>query len=363
MKSKDQSNYNKSKKIAEEIVRAMNHSIIKEEANDLRTFLETNKYAQQFTQKICDEEKFAAIHSELEKQRTEKKLESFLQKLDTQTPKRRKLTFIRSIAAVSAAAALLAISVLFYNYEREVKNSVAENIDKPMLILNDGSRIDLEQVNESSIGEMVISKMDNKISYVADNQKEIKYNRLIIPKKYSYTIVLSDGSEVCLNAGSELKYPENFGGDAREVTLNGEAYFKVTKSKIPFVVKVNNVRVKVYGTEFNINNLYSNTIETTLVSGSVGVKTEENEEVIIKPNQMISVNKSTNESVVSEVDVENYISWKNGNFHYTDYSFTDVINDITVWYGVTIKLSDAVSKRNLRATLSISREISLEETF
>ena len=44
-------------------------------------------------------------------------------------------------------------------------------------------------------------------------------------------ITLSDGSEVWLNSGSTLSYPQHFTGDKRQVQLSGEAFFKVKSDK------------------------------------------------------------------------------------------------------------------------------------
>lgn len=70
----------------------------------------------------------------------------------------------------------------------------------------------------------------------ARTAREIAYNTLIIPAGFTYNVTLADGTEVTLNAGSRLKYPEEFVGDLREVELSGEAYFNVTKSGQPFEV-------------------------------------------------------------------------------------------------------------------------------
>lgn len=56
----------------------------------------------------------------------------------------------------------------------------------------------------------------------------------------------------------------------REVELDGEAFFKVTKSNHPFIVKTGKSFVKVYGTEFNVNNDPAGDVEVVLVNGSVG---------------------------------------------------------------------------------------------
>ena len=68
------------------------------------------------------------------------------------------------------------------------------------------------------------------------------YNRVVIPKGYTYRVELADGSRVTLNAGSELRYPVEFRDSLREVEFRGEGYFEVAKDAAPFVVRAGDGR-------------------------------------------------------------------------------------------------------------------------
>ena len=58
-----------------------------------------------------------------------------------------------------------------------------------------------------------------------------------------------------LNAGSKIVYSQGFGVDDRNLSLEGEGYFEVTKNeKIPFVVETRELNLKVLGTKFNFKN-------------------------------------------------------------------------------------------------------------
>ena len=83
----------------------------------------------------------------------------------------------------------------------------------------------------------------------------------------------------------------------REVELDGEAFFKVTKSNHPFIVKTGKSFVKVYGTEFNVNNDPAGDVEVVLVNGSVGFNTDNGQELMLCPNQKCEYN-SDRKSVV-----------------------------------------------------------------
>jgi transmembrane sensor len=117
------------------------------------------------------------------------------------------------------------------------------------------------------------------------------YNEVIAPFGAKSMITLPDDTKIWLNAGSKLRYASNFSENNREVYLEGEAYFDVTKSeKNIFVVNTGDIRVNVYGTQFNVK-AYADESEiiTTLVSGSVSIdllnqKTLK-EPLVLKPNQ------------------------------------------------------------------------------
>ena len=79
------------------------------------------------------------------------------------------------------------------------------------------------------------------------------YSEVIVPLGSKSHVVLPDGSDVWLNAGSRLKYSAQFTAKERTVELSGEAYFEVAKErKRRFVVVTSNVSINVHGTTFNV---------------------------------------------------------------------------------------------------------------
>lgn len=104
-------------------------------------------------------------------------------------------------------------------------------------------------------------------------------------------IVLPDGSKVWLNQSATLRYPREFSNTERDVFLDGEAYFEVTKNRqCPFIVKSEAMRIKVLGTTFNFKCDKSHKLaEATLIEGEIEVKGNNEEGMIIlspdkKPN-------------------------------------------------------------------------------
>ncbi len=124
--------------------------------------------------------------------------------------------------------------------------------------------------------------------------KKLVYQEITAPKGSKSKISLPDGSTIWLNAGSSIKYSNEFGFGKREVFLTGEAYFDVVsdKSKV-FIVEASDLMIKAYGTSFNVKSYpEENTVEATLIKGSIGVKrigskNKKNDEVILEPNQRV----------------------------------------------------------------------------
>jgi len=128
----------------------------------------------------------------------------------------------------------------------------------------------------------------------------VSLNEIKVPFGSKSIVVLPDKSEVWLNAGSKLTYSWTYGEKLREVNLEGEGYFKVTKMpKKPFIVHTQQANIKALGTEFNVKAYpEENTIETILVKGSVvinkisNVENDQNSKpIILRPGQKVLIFK------------------------------------------------------------------------
>lgn len=159
--------------------------------------------------------------------------------------------------------------------------------------------------------------------------------------------ILADGSEVYLNHGSSLKYPNKFSKKKREVILKGEGYFKVAHNPAhPFVVKTQNMNITALGTEFNVFAYPDEqTVATTLIDGKVAVEkitqTGKNEmlgEMI--PGQYISYNIHSDQVTGSHGDVDKYVSWTEGKLIFKNDPIDQIANRLGRWYNVEIEFTD-----------------------
>lgn len=159
-----------------------------------------------------------------------------------------------------------------------------------------------------------------------------------IPRGKVYKITLNDGTEVWLNASSRLSFPTRFTDSRREVTLDGEAYFKVAPDKQhPFVVIAGKVETEVLGTEFNVKAYPDADFHVTLVRGSVKVHLPQTGgEALLHPGNDITC--TADSYFIQQVDISYYTQWMEGYFYYDDVLLTDILRDLGRWYNVTIAM-------------------------
>ena len=179
--------------------------------------------------------------------------------------------------------------------------------------------------------------------YQSSLEKELMAMQTItVPAGQRINITLVDGTNVWLNARTSLSYPVKFGKNNRQVVLDGEAYFDVTKDKSkPFIVQTDNYNVEVLGTQFDVN-AYSETgeFETTLMSGSVKVASasDSTQKITLKPNDKVFLQDG--KLHVTAVDDYNPYRWKEGLICFKNETFTSIMKDFEKYYGLTIQVKN-----------------------
>lgn len=327
--------------------------------------------------RLNNEERAAEILNIIENIDEKKNIENLFQALDRENRRKRIFKLIRVSASV--ASAVLFISFMIWQSSSE--NNIAlqrssktgnESLLNPVLKLSSGKVYELISDENRATGKDVnyIVEENSKVN-IEDFKNEIYgdsviknntplYLELTVPKTSSYTVVLSDGSEVILNANSSIVYPEVFTSDKREVTIKGEAYFNVKKSSSPFIVKTENSYIKVYGTSFNVNARDTNNVKTTLLDGVVGVGALGITEQILKPNQMAVIQADSKTCTVQDIDANNSIGWITGSIICLDGTLGSLINDLEAWYGVDIRHDenrDEIENKKINILIKHSMEI------
>ena len=218
-------------------------------------------------------------------------------------------------------------------------DSIQPGRQKAILQLADGRKIALHKEEIRLKTDMAaIRQSGNYLKYEADSCcAGEKINSLTVPQGGEFSVILSDGTKVWLNAQSRLEYPEVFTGDCRKVRLEGEAYFEVAKNKDkPFIVRLQKADIRVLGTNFNVKAFSEEkrTI-TTLLEGSVEIAVS-GQKVKIKPNQQVCYISGENDLKVTEVDAVDFVAWKEGKFVFRNEPLEYMMETIARWYNIRV---------------------------
>ncbi|MEH6309049.1 FecR domain-containing protein [Olivibacter sp. CPCC 100613] len=155
------------------------------------------------------------------------------------------------------------------------------------------------------------------------------------------SVLLSDGTQVWLNAGSKIEYPKQFDGSERKVKISGEAFFDVAhNAKVPFVIETEQKRVKVYGTSFNVKSYKDEKFTVAVKTGKVGVKDVNDEkEWLLTKNDLIIYSEKSKARVLKNQNLETVLAWKLGDIVFDGNSLAEILPAIQRKYNVKIKLS------------------------
>jgi len=165
---------------------------------------------------------------------------------------------------------------------------------------------------------------------------------IYVPKGDIQTIIFQDGTKVILNADSRLKYTPGFKLFSREVELEGEAYFEVTRNRHkPFTVQSDAIRVRVLGTTFNLkSNKRCRIAEATLIEGEIEVKGNKEEgQIILTPGQRAELNKNNGRLTVKQVDAKLDAVWHDNLIPFQKADIFTITKALERFYDVKIILS------------------------
>jgi transmembrane sensor len=168
----------------------------------------------------------------------------------------------------------------------------------------------------------------------------VSYNEIKAPYGSKSEIILPDSSHVILNAGSTIRYRSDYNIQNRDISLTGEAYFKVAKNaKIPLIVQAGKINVKAVGTEFNIKAYEDEAIiETTLVEGKVeitqsGQNANDENYINLNPNQKAIYLKESDSFTLGKVKVTDPLVLEHNNTIYDNILISPKVdvNQIVAW--------------------------------
>jgi transmembrane sensor len=150
------------------------------------------------------------------------------------------------------------------------------------------------------------------------------------------TVILEDGTEITLNAGSKLTYPAQFSSDKREIFLEGEAFFEVARDESrPFIVVTGDIQTTVLGTSFNVK-AWEEEIEIAVASGKVKVS-HQKEKYFLLPGKAVLYKEGNPSLSLFEFNEKEVLSWREGILYFREASYEEVEKKLERWYGIKIE--------------------------
>ncbi len=157
---------------------------------------------------------------------------------------------------------------------------------------------------------------------------------------------LPDGTQIALNANSNISYPEQFKNNERRVKLEGEAFFNVEHNKEkPFIIEAENAFIQVLGTSFNVKAYENSEIEVIVTEGLVKLFTVDSEsmdttEILLKAGEKGKVSWKDKTPVYVAENIPDELFWMNYTLIFNDTDLKKVFSLIENYYNVEIKVSD-----------------------
>lgn len=278
---------------------------------------------------------------------------------------------LRFIKYASVACILITLALYFFHWNADIQDPepfLSENITmdvnlekEDIYLITDSKttsfakdvRVEIDEKGAATVQELGSGK-----STIIETGMSVM-NKLVVPYGKRSQLILPDGSKVWVNSGSVLEFPSTFAGDSRTINLTGEMFINVAKDrKKPFYVNTPDFQVKVYGTQFNISAYQDDAMQSiVLVSGTVGVKSVNHEETYLQPNEILLYRDQEIEK--KKVDVEKYVSWKDGYIVLEQTPIAEVLKLIERYYNQSFEIKDQVdlSLRTCNGKLYLSDDL------
>lgn len=229
---------------------------------------------------------------------------------------------------------------LYSGTDQDIASTIMPGGNKATITI-DGQDFELDaDQSELMLGADSLFYGDGQLLTTTGAQQSVQVKT---PLGGQYQLILEDGSQVWLNAGSKLTYNTGFGTDNRDLRLEGEAYFDVAENPdLPFTVEINGQQVEVLGTAFNISAYAEEPIvKTTLQRGSLAVANDD-QKLVLKPNQQAILDKNAKKIATRDVNASSIVAWKDGIFDFHGMDVEECMRVIARWYQLDIVYKEKV---------------------
>ena len=330
------------------IYRFLRGELSASECEMLESWLREGRHRELF-EKICNKENM--LEKSFYFDRLDNRREKTWLRLERATGMSRRLVLRRWTVAASIMVPQK-IGIMYLNMRRvepgvpELRQErIVPGVSTAQLYLPDGKVVDLGKDSICDLQLFEGGRFVNErgtLTYKSDSAEisMAQYSEIRIPRGGEYKVVLPDGTVVWLNAESSLRFPTVFTGKERKVFAKGELYFDVKHDENkPFIVRINDVSVRVLGTKFCISAYPENEgIMTTLEQGVVQVTSGDNQ-MVLKPGYQAVVDQRSGKISQRAVELSLYTSWVRGVFEYENMEFDDLVVQLARWYDVQFTFS------------------------
>jgi len=280
--------------------------------------------------------------------------------------------FLRKWGWAAAVAILVSTVVFALIYPKQSQDMQGESLvtaspimpgkDGALLTLANGSQVLLDTVKNGEIalqGGATVKVINGALVYDAKG-KEVLFNTMTTPRGRQFQLTLPDGTLVWLNASSSIRFPTQFAGKERSVSVTGEVYFEVVKNeKMPFRVLISDqAQVEVLGTHFNVNAFENeDIIKTTLLEGSIRTFANKGEKLVLQPGQQAQIEKGSIKKV--NANPGQVVAWKNGVFDFNDITFDAAMRQLERWYDIEVVYTNGIPE-DVELSGEITRGVTLD---
>jgi transmembrane sensor len=357
--------------IDELIIKSLNGTIKEDEKNILEEWINVSDANKKIVENFHNKQWVTTELSKIYKFNKEAGWDTILGALKPKD----KIKVIRLPWRKIAVAASLLLSMGIGSYLILKMNPSSQVVETPKIIddaepgrpgailtLSNGKKIVLDHSKNGQLtnqNNTLVSKINGGVVYNAGKDAATVYNTMTTPKSRQYSLQLADGTKVWLNAFSSITFPTVFSSNTRDVRLTGEAYFEVAKDKNkPFRVFVNDIKINVLGTHFNVN-AYGDedNIKTSLLEGSIVIN-QKDKNVLLKPGQQAQSEKTGKIIVKNDVNLDEVMGWKNGVFYFENASLKVVLDQLSRWYDVDVVFEKGVYNRKFEGEIERSLNLS-----
>ena len=299
------------------------------------------------------------LEADEQKMLLEEIVKSVLLKADSNSKRRVGNKLWLYVLSGTAVAAIIAM-IIFLNPAKQAQIVLDKEIivgellnSKDIQIITKGESLSFSNnidVKLDEEGNAQVDNGDSGLKKIEIDQEEL--SSIVVPYGKRTTLTLADGSRLWLNSGSVLEFPAQFNSKRRDIRLTaGEMYIDVAKDSRPFYVSSIKFNTKVYGTSFNFSAYVDSPHFLVLVNGSVSLKSTNGDdgELMVLPNEL-AIYSDNGKFDKSSVDVEQYITWKDGFLSFNKAQMSEVLQKLGRYYNLSFDYDNDINLQNRTCT-------------